>query len=80
MFGSLDTAVRFGTNMFLVGYLICRLGQDHWGLVILATSMVAFLSLIQLWTSAGEPSSSHTILLGGAARLSRAVAGARHGR
>lgn len=61
-FGFLGTAVRFGTNMFLVGYLIRRLGREQWGLVAVAMSAVAFLTLIQLGGSAGIAKKLNTYL------------------
>ncbi len=52
-FGLLAQAVRLLVSMFLLGYLVRRLGEEQWGLVVLATSVVAMLSLIQLGASAG---------------------------
>ncbi|MCK4624956.1 MAG: hypothetical protein KAV00_06575 [Phycisphaerae bacterium] len=52
-FGLLNQTVRLVINLFLVGYVIRRLGTEQWGLVVLATSVVAMLSLIQLGASAG---------------------------
>jgi O-antigen/teichoic acid export membrane protein len=53
IYGLLSAAVRFGVGLFLVAYLLRRLGGERWGLIVVATSIVSFLALIHLAASAG---------------------------
>lgn len=46
-------AVRLATGMFLIGYLVRKLGSERWGLIVLSMSLASFISLIELTASAG---------------------------
>ncbi len=52
-FGLASALTRFGLGMLVVAYVIRRIGTERWGLVVVATSVVTFLALIQLGASAG---------------------------
>src|SRR4029450_1415938 len=53
LFGLLNSFIRFGVGMLLLAYVVRRIGPQQWGLVVIATSAVAFMALVQLGASAG---------------------------
>jgi O-antigen/teichoic acid export membrane protein len=52
-FGLLSKAAHFGVSLFLVSYVLARLGAERFGLVVIASTLVAFLGLLQAGAAAG---------------------------
>lgn len=52
-FGLASKVAHFGVSLFLIAYVIGKLGPERFGLVVLASTLVAFLGLIQAGASAG---------------------------
>lgn len=62
-YGFLAQGFRFAISMFLVAYVLRKLGVEQWGLVVLAESTVAFLALINLGASAGVSKKLNSFLI-----------------
>ena len=52
-FGLASKATHFVVSLFLVAYVLRQLGPERFGLVVIASTMVAFIGLIQSGASAG---------------------------
>ena len=61
-YGLAGAAARFSVGMFLVGYVIRRLGPDHWGLIVVGMTTASILGLIQLGASAGVAKKLNTAM------------------
>ncbi len=53
LYGVGGRLLQLAVSFFLIGYVVRVLGREQWGLVVIATTVVSFLSLIELGTSAG---------------------------
>ena len=53
LFGAGQWIVQLIVGLYLLGYVVSRLGQEQWGLVVLAMSISTYLSLIQAGASVG---------------------------
>jgi len=60
--------LQLGISLFLVGYVVRKLGSEQWGIVVLATTTVSFLSLIELGTSVGIAKKLNTFMTRGEMR------------
>lgn len=45
--------VQLSVGLYMLGYVVSQLGQEQWGLVVLAMSLSTYLSLIQAGASVG---------------------------
>jgi O-antigen/teichoic acid export membrane protein len=52
-FGMVGKLTHFTTGIFLIAYVVRRLGPERYGLIVIATTAMAFLGLIQAGASAG---------------------------
>jgi O-antigen/teichoic acid export membrane protein len=57
--------VQVGVNIFLIGYVIRRLGEEQWGLVVVAITTASLLSLIHAGAAAGISKRLNTFLTRG---------------
>ena len=71
LYGTAGRFLQLGISLFLVGYVVRKLGREQWGLVVLATTVVNFLSLIELGTSAGLAKKLNTFMTRGDTRRFR---------
>ncbi len=53
LFGGGQWIVQLIVGLYMLGYVVSRLGQEQWGLVVLAMSISTYLSLIQAGASIG---------------------------
>lgn len=52
-YGLAGKAAQWGASFFLLAYVIRRLGAERFALIVTATSIVAFIQLVQLGASSG---------------------------
>jgi O-antigen/teichoic acid export membrane protein len=53
VFGTGQRLIQLIVGVFVLGYVVRKLGTEEWGLVVLSTSIVTIISFVQLSASAG---------------------------
>lgn len=71
LYGVGGRLLQLAVGFFLIGYVVRVLGREQWGLVVLANTVVSFLSLIELGTSAGIAKKLNTFMTQGDTRRFR---------
>ncbi len=65
LYGLGGRTIQVGVNIFLIGYVIRRLGEEQWGLVVVAITTASLLSLIHAGAAAGISKRLNTFLTRG---------------